>query len=144
MDYRRLNDICYLRIDKGENVIEQILNVCRKEHIPSATFSGIGGCSHAALQTFIPEKGEFETHHIDGMLELVSLMGNIICEDGELIHHAHAAFAYKEGSAHKMAGGHLKETTVLYTAEIEIRPVNGGVIRKLYDPETKTGFWAFE
>lgn len=144
MDYRRYNDICYVRIDKGEKIIEQILNVCRKEHIQSCIFSGIGGCSHAALQTFIPEKGEFETHCIDGMLELVSLMGNIISEDGELIHHAHAAFAYKEGSEHKMAGGHLKETTVLYTAEIEIRPVNGGVIKKLYDPETKTGFWAFE
>jgi hypothetical protein len=31
----------------------------------------------------------------------------------------------------------------LYTAEIELRPVVGGVITKRYDPETGTGFWSF-
>lgn len=32
---------------------------------------------------------------------------------------------------------------VLYTAEIELRPVLGGRIRRKYDPETGTGFWDF-
>jgi len=40
-------------------------------------------------------------------------------------------------------GGHLKETVVLYTAEIELRPVDGIIGRKL-DPETGTGFWSFD
>ena len=31
-----------------------------------------------------------------------------------------------------------------YTAEIELRPVIGGVIRRKYDEETGTGFWDFE
>ena len=42
------------------------------------------------------------------------------------------------------AGGHLKATTVLYTAEIELRPTVGGAIGRKFDPETGTGFWDFK
>lgn len=144
MDYRNFNGTYYVRIDKGEEIISELLKVCRTENIQSAVFTGIGGCSHAEIQTFIPDKGEFETEMIDGMLELISLIGNIVTDNGELFHHAHAAFSYKDGAEHKMAAGHLKATTVLYTGEIELRPVQGGVIKRKHDPETGTGFWDFE
>jgi len=49
----------------------------------------------------------------------------------------------KDRSEHKMAAGHIKSITVLYTAEIELRPVIGGVIGRRHDPETGTGFWSF-
>ncbi len=41
-----------------------------------------------------------------------------------------------------MAGGHIKSITVLYTAEIELRPVTGGSIQRKSDPETGTGLYA--
>lgn len=142
MEYRKFNETYYLRVDKGDEVIASILSVCEKEGIKSATYNGIGGCSSADIQTFNPEKGEFSTETKKGMLELVSLMGNIISdEDGKLYHHTHAMFAYKEGDEHRTIGGHLKSTTVLYTAEIEIRPVIGGTIEREFNPETGTGFW---
>ena len=144
MDYRRMNDICYVRIDKGEEIITELLQICRKEKIQSAVFTGIGGCSHAEIQTFIPEKGIFETETIDGMLELINITGNIVADNDGLFHHTHAVFSYKEGSDHRMAAGHMKSLTVLYTAEIELRPVKGGVIKRKFDPETKTGFWCFD
>ena len=144
MDYRRMNDVCYVRIDKGEEIINELLKVCSAENIRSAVFTGIGGCSHAELQTFLPEKGTFETETIDGMLELISLTGNIVSDQGRLFHHTHAAFSYRDGTEHKMAAGHLKAVTVLYTAEIELRPVKGGVIARKHDPETGTGFWSFD
>ena len=143
MDYRRMNDTYYVRVDKGEEIITELLQICRKEEIQSAVFTGIGGCSHAQLQTFIPEKGEFETETLDGMLELINITGNIVTDNDQLFHHTHAVFSYKEGSEHKMAAGHMKALTVLYTAEIELRPVIGGVIRRKHDPETGTGFWSF-
>ena len=142
MDYRRMNDTYYVRVDKGEEIITELLQICQKEEIQSAVFTGIGGCSHAELQTFIPEKGEFETEILDGMLELINITGNIITDNDRLFHHTHAVFSFKEGSEHKMAAGHMKALTVLYTAEIELRPVIGGVIRRKHDPETGTGFWS--
>ena len=53
-------------------------------------------------------------------------------------------FSFKKDSQHGMAGGHLKATTVLYTAEIELRPTVGGAIGRKFDPETGTGFWDFK
>lgn len=144
MEYRKYGETYYARMDKGDEIIGSLLDLCKKEGIDSAVFCGIGGCSEAEIQTFIPEKGSFETRRIEGMLELVSLIGNVICDDdNNYYYHTHASFAYKENGEHRMAGGHLKSVTVLYTAEIEIRPVKGGSIKRKYNEETGTGFWDF-
>ena len=144
MEYRKFADTYYVRLDRDDEIISSILGICKAEHLGSATFSGIGGCKEAQIQTFIPETREFETQELSGMLELVSLMGNVVSDDdGELCHHTHAAFSYKDGNEHRMAAGHIKSITVLYTAEIELRPVVGGLIGKKFDPETGTGFWSF-
>lgn len=145
MDYRKTGETIYIRMDKGDEIISGILSVCKDEGIASAVYSGIGGCSEAQIQTFQPESGSFETRTLRGMLELVSLTGNII-RDGEngLCHHTHAFFAYKDREEHRVAGGHIKSITVLYTAEIELRPVVGGTIGKKFDPVTGTGFWSFD
>ena len=144
MDYRKYGDAFYIRMDRGDEIIGCIKKVCRNEKVASATFSGIGGCSEAQIQTFLPGSGTFETRTIRGMLELVSLTGDIVTDDDSgLFHHAHAVFSYKDGESHCMAGGHIKSVTVLYTAEIEMRPVVGGTIGRQFDPETGTGFWSF-
>lgn len=144
MDYIKMGETVYIRMDKGDEIIGCILDVCKKEDIKSAAFSGIGGCSETQIQTFIPATGSFESQTLCGMLELVSLTGNIVSDDQkELYHHTHAVFSYKDGENHCVAGGHIKSITVLYTAEIELRPVVGGIIVRQFDPETGTGFWNF-
>ena len=156
MEYRKIGDNYYIRMDRGDEIISNLLEICEKESLPSAVFSGIGGCQSSELQVFIPETGSFETEQLEGMLELVSLNGNVVRDDdGKLFHHTHALFSFKKDGQHglratllpsggRMAGGHLKATTVLYTAEIELRPTVGGAIGRKFDPETGTGFWAFK
>ena len=144
MDYRNFNNMIYIRMDRGDEIIGTIIDICKKEHISSAIFSGIGGCQKAEIQTFIPETGTFETQTIGGMLELVSLNGNIVTDENDgYFHHTHAMFSYKVDGEHHTAAGHIKSITVLYTAEIELRPVIGGTIKRKFDPETGTGFWDF-
>ena len=145
MDYRKIGDTYYIRMDRDDEVIANILDVCRNEGVPSAVFPGIGGCKSAELQVFIPETGKFETEQFEGMLELVALNGNVVTgDDGQLFHHTHAMFSFKKDGQHGMAGGHLKSTTVLYTAEIELRPTLGSTIGRKFDSETGTGFWNFK
>ena len=156
MEYRKIGEAYYVRMDRGDEIISTLLEICEKESIPSAVFSGIGGCQSAELQVFIPGKqqvgeqnsgmtGSFETERLEGMLELVSLNGNVVRDDsGQLFHHTHALFSFKKDGQHGMAGGHLKATTVLYTAEIELRPTINGAIGRKFDPETGTGFWNFK
>ena len=144
MDYRKYNEAVYVRMDRGDEIISGILSVCKSEGIHSATFSGIGGCGKAEIQTYIPETNEFELQQLEGMLELVSMTGNVITDDeGEYYHHTHAVFSYKNGEQHCLAAGHIKSITVSYTAEIELRPIIGGKIKRQFDPETGTGFWRF-
>lgn len=144
MDYRRFGDSIYIRMDRGDGMVAGVLEVCRREGVSSATYTGIGGCQSAQLQIFNPAKGEFETEALEGMLELVSFIGNVISDaDGRLYHHTHAMFACAKDGESQARGGHLKEATVLYTAEIELRPVVGGAIGYRHDPETGTGFWEF-
>ena len=143
MGYRRRSHALNIRCDRNDEIVASILAVCQKERIRSATFNGSGGCASAAIQTFDPNAGEFHTEEKEGMLELVCMMGNVVSdEDGSLHHHTHALFSFMEDGEHKVLAGHLKETLVLYTAEIELRPADGTIERR-YDPETGTGFWSF-
>lgn len=144
MEYRKIGETYYIRMDRGDEIVSTLKNICRQEGILSATYSGIGGCSDVEMQVFIPERGEFETEKVEGPLELVSLMGNVVSDDSnQLFHHTHALFTWPDNGEHKSISGHMKSSTVLYTAEIELCPVTGGVIRRQYDPETGTGFWKF-
>lgn len=144
MEYRRFGETYYIRMDKGDEIVAGIMEVCRAEGILSACYSGIGGCSEVEMQVFHPERGEFETEHVTGTLELVSLMGNLVSDESDqLFHHTHALLTYPENGEHRTVSGHMKSSVVLYTAEIELRPVRGGVIRRKPDPETNTGFWKF-
>lgn len=144
IDYRKYGQTYYIRLDRGDEVLSSILEICKKEKIESAIYSGIGGCSEAEVQTFIPEKGAFETETIKGTLELVTLNGNVIKDENDQYYqHSHALFSFKEGDEHRIVAGHMKSITILYTAEIELRPVIGGEIKREYSPETGTGFWKF-
>lgn len=145
MDYRKFGSTYYIRMDRGDEIIAGLLSICEKEGVRSAVYNGIGGCASAQIQTFIPAEGAFHTEKVEGMLELVSLMGNVVTgEDGGLRHHTHALFSCVRDGAHSIYAGHLKDSVVLYTAEIELRPVVNGTICQKHDPETGTGFWSFK
>lgn len=143
MKCRKFGDCYYLRLDRGDELMSAILDLCRQEGVRSATFGGIGGCSDAEIQVFYPERGGFETERVEGLLELVNVTGNVISDDdGQLHSHAHALFAYRDDAGdQRVAAGHLKATTIRYTAEIELRPVIGGTIGAVLDAETGTYFW---
>ena len=53
MGYRRHGDSIYVRTDRGDEIIGCVRDVCRKEKIMSAAYSGIVGCGEAQIQTFI-------------------------------------------------------------------------------------------
>lgn len=144
MEYKKMGNSYYVRFDYDDEIISGLIDICKKENIKSATFFGIGGCKDAEIQTFIPEKQEFNTEIISGMLELITINGNIITDsDNNYFHHTHALYTYIENGIHKTIGGHMKSTKVLYTAEIKLDIVDGVISRK-HDPITNTGFWDFK
>ena len=142
MEYRIYNGVGYLRLDRGDLVIASVLDFCLREKIASAIFSGLGGCDLAEIKTFDPENKTYGSRTLSGMLELVSLWGDVTGDgNGGLAQHTHALFCYAENGRHETAGGHLGEARVLITAEIEVRPVVGGAISRKTDPAWGTKIW---
>ena len=141
MEYRKDGSIILLRVDKDEESWEKTLETCRIENIYGAVFSGIGACGKAVTSSYIPEKSDFTDHVAEGLLELVSLTGNISCEDGQPVEHTHALFSYlDEVGEQKMLAGHLKKAVVSYNAEITIQ-VTETMIGKKKDPATGIMIW---
>ena len=144
MDYKKFGDSIYARFDKDDEIISCILDICKKENILSATFSGIGACGEVTVSTYIAEKNDFIAHNKTGLLEIISLNGNISANDNdEIFEHTHAMFSYLENGEVKFLGGHLTRAVISYTAEIEIRPVQNGVIRRKQDELTGITVWKF-
>lgn len=144
MDYRRANACLYLRVDPGEELLATMLAVCAKEKIHTATFAGIGAMSRATIDTYIQDKQAFVSREQVGMLEMVSLNGNVTEVDGAPFIHAHGVFStLDDPDTHEILAGHLKEATVGYTAEIRmvISPIH---IDRQVDPSTGVAVWNFQ
>lgn len=142
MQYRKINHTFFIRIDKGENISERIKEICRHEKIESGYFHGIGACDLAILATYIPEKNDFIDHKITGMLEMVSLMGNVTTDNNnEPFIHSHASFSYLDENGNVViTGGHLKEARISYTGEIILSPAEEKIDR-MVDPNTGIEVW---
>lgn len=143
MDYKKYGDTIYVRFDKDDEIITGILNVCKKEHVLSATYSGTGACDEAIVRTYIPEKDEFRYDKKTGVLELISLTGNITAdENDEIFEHTHAIFSYiDEKENNSFLGGHLMKAVISYTGEFTIKSVENGVIRRMQDDKTGITVW---
>lgn len=142
MKYKKMKDSIYLRVDKGENVIEAVKEVCKKEAVCGGYFQGIGACGTATLSTYIPEQNDFIDHEISGMLEMVSLMGNITMDcDNQPFLHSHAVFSYlnQEGEI-VVTAGHLKEAKIGYTGEIIINLADDTIGRQ-FDKNAGIEVW---
>ncbi|MBR3368949.1 DNA-binding protein [Candidatus Saccharibacteria bacterium] len=124
MQYKKMNDEYYVRLDPNEELIATLKKICATEKIYGGHFQGIGACGKVVLSTYLPKVDEFKEHEYIGMLEMASLMGNVTINlNGEITLHAHGVFSYldEEGKLSVVAG-HLQKAYVNYTGEIILRP----------------------
>jgi len=146
MEYKHTGDRVYIRLDKGDEVLSSIRRICGAEGINAAVFQGIGACDKVVVATYIPAKQDFLLHEQKGMLEMVSLQGNIVTEDyGSLQEHAHGMFSYLHPATGELAylGGHLHSARISYTAEILLDVVQDGFCGHKVDPFTGINVWKF-
>lgn len=143
MEIKKYGDKIYIRADKGDEILRCIMTAVGQLEVDSATFHGIGACGEVTVATYLPEQDDFLDHRRTGLLEMVSLDGNLVTTDaGEHAIHAHAMFSYlgEDNDVH-FFGGHLKEAVVSYTAELVLEPVQHGIIAQKKDPITGIDIW---
>ena len=127
MEYRVFGETIVLRLEKGEEVIESIKNLCEKEDIKAGSISGLGASNHVVVGLFKVEEKKYYSNTFEEDFEITNLTGNISRMNDEVYLHIHGTFANVEG---KCIGGHLNKAVISATSEIIITKINGDIGRK--------------
>ncbi len=128
MDYRRFNDTIIARMDKGEEILEQLKVIAEKESIKLASVSALGATDNITVGVFRTGEKKYYANHFTGDMEIVSLTGTISTMNGEYYAHLHMSAGDSEGH---VFGGHLNRAVISATCEMVIRVIDGQVDRKL-------------
>lgn len=134
MEYRQVKDYrVMVRLDRGEEVIASLTNLCKDHEIEAAHLSAIGAVRNAEIGYYDLKSFSYLTRKFPEIYELVSLSGNVALVDGEPFVHAHATLGSSDFSVH---GGHLVAATVAVTVEAVVTVFDTRFQRSL-DPEVK-------
>ena len=130
MDYKRFPNAIVLRVDRGEEILEQLKAVCLKENVKLASVSGIGAINDLTSGVWDVERKEYYSNHFTGVYEVANLVGTITTMNGEYYAHIHISAGDAQGH---VVGGHLNRAVVSATSEIVLHLIDGTVERE-FDP----------
>ena len=139
MEYRRFKDTLVIRMDKGEEIVEQLTAVAAREHIALAEVSALGAVGSFTAGVFYPGEMEYHSNDFTGDFEIVSLTGTVTEMDGKPYLHLHMSAGDREG---RVWGGHLNRAVVSATCEMVVRILDGHVGRA-FSPEIGLNLLAF-
>ena len=139
MEYRRFEDSYVIRLNKGEEVITSLKQLCKDENIKLGEITGLGASDFVEIGVFNVNTKEYNTKKFEGMFEITSLVGNVTTKDGDVYLHIHINFGDEDGL---VKGGHLVKATISATSEIILRIIEGNVGRKL-NPEIGLNLFDF-
>ncbi len=140
MEYRRFQDTIIVRIDKNEEIIEQIRQVAEREQIRLASVQALGAVDDFTVGVFNTVKKKYYAKQFRGPFEIVSLTGTISTMDGEFYCHLHMSAGDSTGA---VFGGHLNRANVSATCEMVIQVIPGQVDRK-FSEEIGLNLFSFE
>lgn len=117
-----------VRFDPGEKLPDALVELARRQGWTSGALAGIGGVRNVTLAYYDLQLRQYLKFPVDGIVELVSLMGNLSVVEGVPTWHLHATVADRTGT---VKGGHLVSLDVAITCECWIRPGDLTVTRRL-------------
>ena len=142
MDYRRFDNTIVLRIDRGEEVMEKLQEICEKEGVFLGSISGLGAASFVEMGLYDVEYKIYKGTELEKPLEVTSLIGSVTESEGKPYLHVHITVGDAEGNSF---GGHLKKCVIGGTCEIFLQVVDGHVGRqKDWFSDTGLNLYAFD
>ena len=126
MDFRKFENTYIVRMDKGEEILEQIRVLALKEHIRLASVQALGAVNDFTVGVFDTAEKQYYANEFRGSYEIVSLTGTINTMDGEFYGHLHMSAGDAQGH---VVGGHLNRAVVSATCEMVVTLIPGTVDR---------------
>lgn len=140
MEYRRFDHTIIARLDKGEEILEQVKTIALQEHITLATVQALGAINEFTVGVFYTDEKEYHANAFTGHFEIVSLNGTINTMDGDFYCHLHMSAGNEKG---QVFGGHLNRAIISATCEMVITILDGTVDRK-FDPDIGLNLFDFQ
>jgi predicted DNA-binding protein with PD1-like motif len=117
MEYRQTDDLIFIRLNQNEDLFESLKEICAACKLEvGVLISAIGMLKQAELN-FFAGTGRYSPVLFPEPMELVSMTGNVILQDGEYNFHLHAVLARRNKET---VAGHLSKGKVNVTNEIVI------------------------
>ena len=139
MEYRRFANTIVARIDKGEEILEQIQKIAEKEQIALASIRALGATDDFTVGVFKTGEKKYYANEFRGDHEIVSLTGTISTMNGQFYAHLHMSAGNEQG---QVFGGHLNRAVVSATCEMVIEVIDGQVERA-FDEEIGLNLFRF-
>lgn len=140
MEYRKSGNHYVVRIDRGEEVLEKLTELCSKEGIASGAVYGLGASDRVVIGLYSVSQQVYLKKELQGEMEITSLIGNISRKDGVPYLHLHINVCNPEM---QVFGGHLNECRISATCELIVTPGEGGIGRRI-DPQIGLNVYTFE
>ena len=128
MEYRRFSDKIVLRVDKGEDIVAKIKELCKIEKISLGSVVGIGATEETEIGIFNIATKQYFSKTITGLYEISNLTGNISKMNGETYLHLHITIG--DVKKNEVYAGHLNRAVVGATSEIVVTIIDGEVDRQ--------------
>jgi predicted DNA-binding protein with PD1-like motif len=118
--------------DSGDEVRQNLLEFANSNRLTDAHLTAIGALSQVKLGFFDRQQKAYKEIPLQEQVEVLSLTGNIVPEDGKPRLHAHVVVGKSDGTAH---GGHFLGGRVWPTPEMIISelPLH---LRRSHDEES--------
>lgn len=139
MDYRRFGNAIVARIDKGEEILEQVKAIALKEKVKLASIQALGAVNQFTVGVFKTDEKKYMANDFAGSFEIVSLTGTINTMDGEFYCHLHMSAGDDKGH---VFGGHLNRALVSATCEMIITVI-GGTVDRAFSEEVGLNLFRF-
>lgn len=127
MKFIKIKNQYVIRLEKGEEIEEKLLEFGKEQNINSAFFNAIGAVLNAEIGFYNLATKEYIYKEITTPHEIVSLTGNITLVDDNPFLHMHCVLS---SDTFECVGGHLKKATVGATCEIYLKSLDAKITRK--------------
>ena len=117
-----------LRLDKGDEVVENLTRFMAGQNIKACAFFGIGACDSVELAFYNTHLKQYRNKPFLEEMEILSFSGNGATKDGQPVIHAHGVFGRNDFS---VLGGHVFKISVSATMEVYLTKLEGEMKREL-------------
>ena len=140
MEYRKFDSTYLIRMDRGEEILEQLRLFAQAEGVRLASIQAIGAVNDFTVGLFHTGDKKYLSEQYTGDHEIVSLTGTIDTMDGAFYCHLHMSARRYDG---RVLGGHLNRAVVSATCEMVVT-VLSGTIDRVRNEEIGLNLWKFD